>query len=77
MQHRYVRHEQTVADPLQQERVLRALRIRLDHQEDAEASRTLCQRVHTPSAPGGPHHQPGALPATRHAPAGLEPTGGP
>jgi hypothetical protein len=46
MKHLYVRHEQTVADPLQQERVLRALRIILEHQEDSDASRTLCQSIH-------------------------------
>jgi hypothetical protein len=53
MKHLYVRHEQTVADPLQQERVLRALRIILEHQEDADASRTLCQSVNPQSAAGG------------------------
>jgi hypothetical protein len=77
MKHRYGRHQQTVADPLQQERVLRALRIMLDHQEDAEASRPLGQRVNTPSAPGGHHCQPGARPETLQSPAGLAPTGGP
>lgn len=77
MNHRYVRHEQTVADPRQKERVLRALRIMLEHQEDADARRTLGQSVNTPSAPGGHQCQPGALPDTRHSPAGLEPTAGP
>lgn len=73
MKHRYGRHEQTVADPLQQERVRRALRIILEHQEDAEARRTLCQSVHPQSAAGGHHRQPGALPETRYSPVGLEP----
>ena len=73
MKHLYVRHEQTVADPLQQERVLRALRIMLEHQEDADASRTLCQSVNPQSAAGGHHRQPGALPDTRYSPTGLKP----
>ena len=44
-----------------QERLLRALRIILEHQEDADASRTLCQSVNAPSATGGHHRQPGAV----------------
>src|SRR5262249_9600556 len=74
MRHLYIRHEQTVVDPLQQERLLRALRIILEHREDTDASRTLCQSVNTPSATGGHHCQPGALTPTAHSPAGLEPT---
>jgi hypothetical protein len=77
MKHVDLRHAQTVADPRQRERVLRALRIRLAHQEDAEASRPLCQSGNTPSAPGGYQRQPGTRPETRHASAGLEPPGGP
>jgi hypothetical protein len=59
MKHLSIRHEQIVADPLRQERLLRALRIILEHQEDADASRTLCQSVNTHAATGGHHCQPG------------------
>ena len=36
-----IRQQQTVADPLQSERLLKALRIILEHQEDSHGSRTL------------------------------------
>jgi hypothetical protein len=42
MTHLDVRQAQTLADPLQPARVLRALRIVLAHQEDADARRTCC-----------------------------------
>jgi hypothetical protein len=38
----YIRQQQTVADPLQSERLLKALTIILEHQEDSNGSRTLC-----------------------------------
>ena len=41
----YIRQQQTVADPLQSERLLKALRIILEHQEDSNGSRTLCARL--------------------------------
>ena len=72
MRHLSIREEEIVADPLQQERLLRALRIILEQQEDAEASRTLCQSIHPQSATGGYHCPPGAITQTLHAPAGLE-----
>ena len=73
MKHLSIRQEQILADPLQQERLLRALRIILEHQEDAGASRTLCQSVNAQSATGGHHRQPGAVAATLHSLEGLEP----
>ncbi len=39
MRHLQVRHQYPVADPLQQERVRRALRIIVEHQEEDQASR--------------------------------------
>ena len=36
----YIRQQQTVADPLQSERLLKALTIILEHQEDSNGSRT-------------------------------------
>jgi hypothetical protein len=72
MKHLYIRHEQTVADPLQPERLLRALRIIPEHQENTNASRTLCQSVNAPSAIGEHHRQPGTITQTLHSPAGLE-----
>jgi hypothetical protein len=40
-----IRQQQTVADPLQWERLLKALTIILEHQEDNKGSRTLCSRL--------------------------------
>jgi hypothetical protein len=37
-----IRHQQMVADPLQSERVLRALTIILEHQEAPDASSPVC-----------------------------------
>jgi hypothetical protein len=37
-----IRHQQMVADPLQSERVLKALTIILEHQEDPDASSPIC-----------------------------------
>jgi hypothetical protein len=73
MRHLPIRHEHTVVDPLQQERLIRALRIILEHREDADARRTLCQGVNIPSATRGHHCQPGALTPPSHSPAGVEP----
>jgi hypothetical protein len=41
-----IRHQYSVADPLQQERVRRALAIILAHQEEDHASRPLRSRLH-------------------------------
>ena len=41
----YIRQQQTMADPLQSERLLKALTIILEHQEDEDASSTLCTRL--------------------------------
>lgn len=53
MKHLQVGQQQAVADPLQQERLLRALKISLEHQEANHASRTLCQGLHQSTATGG------------------------
>jgi len=52
----YIRQQQTVADPLQSERLLKALRIILEHQEDSHGSRTLCARLDQ-SATTRRHHR--------------------
>ena len=41
----YIRQQQTVADPLQSERLLKALTIILEHQENSNGSCTLCARL--------------------------------
>ena len=41
----YIRQQQTVADPLQSERLLKALRIILEHQEDSNGSSILTNGV--------------------------------
>ena len=51
----YIRQQQTVADPLQSERLLKALTIILEHQEDRNGSRTLCARLDQ-SATARRHH---------------------
>ena len=40
-----IRHQQMVADPLQSERVLKALTIMLAHQENRHRSRPLCSSL--------------------------------
>jgi hypothetical protein len=72
-----LRPAESGADPLQQARLLRALRIMLAHPEDSQARRTLCQRGNTPAAPGGPRRQPGAGAQALHSPAGLAPAARP
>ena len=44
----YIRQQQTVADPLQSERLLKALTIILEHQENSNGSCTLCARLDQP-----------------------------
>jgi hypothetical protein len=46
MKHLQVRRKVSVADPLQLERLLRALKIILEHQEKIDASCTLCPSHH-------------------------------
>jgi hypothetical protein len=41
----HIRQQRTVADPLQSERLLKALKIILEHQEDQDASSMLCPRL--------------------------------
>jgi hypothetical protein len=73
MKHLTMRDQYLVTDPLQDERLLRALRIILEHQEDHHAGGSLRPSVHSPSATGGDDCQPGASPHRRHSPAGGEP----
>ena len=42
-----IRQQQTVADPLQWERLLKALTIILEHQEDSNGSSMLCSSFST------------------------------
>ena len=53
----YIRQQQTVADPLQSERLLRALTIILEHQEDSNGSRTLCARLDPSAATRRDHRE--------------------
>jgi hypothetical protein len=64
----YIRQQQTVADPLQSERLLKALTIILEHQEDRNGSRTLCARLDQ-SATTRRHHRE----STARAPAPVFP----
>ena len=44
-----IRQQQTVTDPLQSERLLKALTIILEHQEDSNGSSMLCSSLNQPS----------------------------
>ena len=50
MKHLTIRYQYTVTDPLQDERLLRALRIILEHQEENHASRSVCPSLHPSSS---------------------------
>src|SRR5262249_36600807 len=67
-----IRHQYSVADPLQQERIRRALAIILDQQEEAYASRPLRPRLHPHSTAGRPDQQSAPIATPRYPPPGLE-----
>jgi hypothetical protein len=60
----HIRQPQTVADPLQSERLLKALKIILEHQEDHEASSILCSSLDQSSTTRRHHRE-----STAHAQA--------
>jgi hypothetical protein len=53
MKHLRIRQQLSVADALQRERLLRALKLILEHQEANDASSNLCQSLDSQSATGG------------------------
>ena len=55
MKHLHIRRQQSVADPLLRERLLRAVKIILEHQENTHASSTLCPSLDPESTTGGHH----------------------
>ena len=62
----HIRQQQTVADPLQSERLLKALKIILEHQEDHEASSILCPRLDQSSTTRRHHREPTAHAQAAH-----------
>lgn len=71
MKHLRIRQQLSVTDPLQRERLLRALKLILEHQEEPDASRTLCQGLAPQLATG--EHDPFANPVaqTTHSTAAM------
>jgi len=67
-----IRHQYSVADPLQQERIRRALAIMLEQQEEEYASRSLCQSLDPQPTPGRHDHESGTLSPPLHTSTGLE-----
>ena len=53
MKHLRIRQQLFVADPLLKERLLRAIKIILEHQEVQDASSDLCQSLDSYPATGG------------------------
>jgi len=72
MKQLHVRHQTSVADPLQQERLRRALAIIMEHQEDDPASRTLRPSLDSQSTTGRNECQPSPIPPARYSPTGVE-----
>jgi hypothetical protein len=58
----HIRPQQPVADPLQSECVLKALKLMLEHQEDHEARSILCSRLDQSSTTRR-HHRESTAPA--------------
>jgi hypothetical protein len=63
----HIRQQQTVADPLQSERLLKALKIILEHQEDPDASSILGSRLDQSSTTRRPHRESTALAQATHS----------
>jgi hypothetical protein len=63
MPHLDIHQEQTVADPREPERRLRALRLMLEHQEATAARGSVCQGVNAPSTAREHPRQSGAMAA--------------
>ena len=62
-----IRQQQTVTDPLQSARLLKALTILLEHQEDSHGSRMLGSRLDQPSTTRRHHRKSTALAQALHA----------
>jgi hypothetical protein len=61
MKHLSIRHQYSVADPLHQERVRRALAISLEHQEEDHASCPLGSCLHPQSTTGRNDNESGSI----------------
>jgi len=73
MKHLNIRHQQVITDPLQQERLRRALTVILEHQETPKARSALCPRLHASAATGKHYRQLSAHTQTLHSAAGVDP----
>jgi hypothetical protein len=62
MKQLHVRHQTSVADPLRQERLRRALAIIMDYQEDPQARRTVRSCLYSQSTTGRNDNESGPLP---------------
>jgi hypothetical protein len=67
----HIRQPQTVAYPLQSERLLKALKIILEHQEDQDASRIVCPSLDQSSTTRRHHREPTACAQATHSAPGL------
>lgn len=67
-----IRHQYSVADPLQQERIRRALAIILEQQAEDQASRPLRPRLSPHPTPGRNDPESGALAPPLYPPTRLE-----
>jgi hypothetical protein len=72
MKQLHVRHHTSVADPLRQERLRRALAIIMDSQEDQYASCPLGPRLHSQPTTGRNDCQPTPLAPSLHSSTGME-----
>jgi hypothetical protein len=63
----HLRQQQTVADPLQSERWLKALKMILEPQENQEASRMLCPSLDQASTTRRHHREPTAYAHATHS----------
>jgi hypothetical protein len=71
-----IRRQLFVADPLQKERLLRAIKIILEHQEAKNASSDLCQSLNSQSAAGGDDRITSAITQTVRSTTELGPAPG-
>jgi hypothetical protein len=67
-----IRHHPSVAEPLRQERLRRALAIIRDSQEDDQASCTRRQSLHPQSTPGRNDYPSDSIPSSLDSPTGME-----
>jgi hypothetical protein len=68
-----IRDQLTVADPLQLERVRKALTIILEHQEDPEASSLLCARLDQSATTRRDHRESTTRTQPSHSPPRVVP----